>query len=109
MRKWGIVGALLFVAACVVGFIFNFDGSDIVAIGLATFGLTATVIAFVKKHKEKGTSIWQIAIVTILTLVSGVLICIGGIADNIFAAISSAVLALMTIIFGLLYTKESKA
>ena len=53
MRKWGIVGALLFVAACVVGFIFNFDGSDIVAIGLATFGLTATVIAFVKKHKEK--------------------------------------------------------
>ena len=37
MRKWGIVGALLFVAACVVGFIFNFDGSDIVAIGLAAF------------------------------------------------------------------------
>ena len=68
MRKWGIVGALLFVAACVVGFIFNFDGSDIVAIGLATFGLTATVIAFVKKHKEKGTPIWQIAIVTVLTL-----------------------------------------
>ena len=109
MRKWGIVGALLFVAACVVGFIFNFDGSDIVAIGLATFGLTATVIAFVKKHKEYGTPIWQIAIVTILTLVSGVLICIGGIADNIFAAISGAVLALMTIIFGLLYAKESKA
>ena len=109
MRKWGIVGALLFVAACVVGFIFNFDGSDIVAIGLATFGLTATVIAFVKNHKEKGTSIWQIAIVTVLTLVSGVLICIGGIADNIFAAISGAVLALMTIIFGLLYAKEEKA
>ena len=106
MRKWGIVGALLFVAACVVGFIFNFDGSDIVAIGLATFGLTATVITFVKKHKEKGTPIWQIAIVTVLTLVSGVLICIVGIADNIFAAISGAVLALMTIIFGLLYDKK---
>ena len=109
MRKWGIVGALLFVAACVVGFIFNFDGSDIVAIGLATFGLTATVIAFVIKHKEKGTPIWQIAIVTILTLGSGVLICIGGLADNIFAAISGAVLALMTIIFGLLYDKKKKA
>ena len=109
MRKWGIVGALLFVAACVVGFIFNFDGSDIVAIGLAAFGMTSTVIAFAKKHKEKGTPIWQIAIVTVLTLVSGVLICIGGIADNIFAAISGAVLALMTIIFGLLYAKEAKA
>lgn len=109
MRKWGIVGALLFVAACVVGFIFNFDGSDIVAIGLATFGLTATVIAFIKKHKENGNPIWQIAIVTVLTLVSGVLICIGGIADNIFAAISGAVLALMTIIFGLLYDKKNKA
>ena len=109
MRKWGIVGALLFVAACVVGFIFNFDGSDIVAIGLATFGLTATVITFVKKHKEKGTPIWQIAIVTVLTLGSGVLICIGGIADNIFAAISGAVLALMTTIFGLLYDKNKKA
>ena len=53
MKTWGIVGALLFVAACVVGFIFNFEGSDIVAIGLAAFALTSTVIAFVKKHKEK--------------------------------------------------------
>ena len=109
MSTTGTAGALLFVAARLLGFIFNFDGNDIVAIGLATFGLTATVIAFVKKHKEKGTPIWQIAIVTVLTLVSGVLICIGGIADNIFAAISGAVLALMTIIFGLLYDKEAKA
>lgn len=91
MRKWGIVGALFFVAACVVGFIFNFDGSNIVAIGLATFGLTATVIAFIKKHKEKGTPVWQIAIVTVLTLISG------------------AVLSLMTIIFGLIYYKKNKA
>lgn len=30
-------------------------------------------------------------------------------ADNIFAAISGAVLALMTIIFGLLYDKKNKA
>ena len=109
MRKWGIVGALLFVAACVVGFIFNFDGSDIVAIGLAAFAVTATVIAFVKKHTEKGTPVWKIAIVTALALVAGVLICIGGLADNIFAAISGAVLALMTIIFGLLYDKKKKA
>ena len=109
MKKWGIVGALLFVAACVVGFIFNFDGSDIVAIGLAAFGMAATVIAFVKKYKGKGVPVWQIAIITVLTLVAGVLICIGGIADNIFAAISGAVLALMTIIFGLLYNKQKKA
>ena len=109
MRKWGIVGALFFVASCVVGFIFNFDGSDLVAIALATFGLTATVIAFVKKHKEKGTPIWQIALVLVPTLIAGVLICIGGLADNIFAAISGAVLALMTIIFGLLYDKKKKA
>ena len=103
MRKWGIVGALLFVAACVVGFIFN------VSIGLATFGMTSTVIAFIKKHKENGNPIWQIAIVTVLTISSGVLICIGGLTDNIFAAISGAVLALMTIIFGLLYDKKNKA
>lgn len=109
MKKWGIVGALLFVAACVVGFIFNFDGSDIVAIGLATFAVTATVIAFVKKHTEKGTPVWQIAVVTVLALGSGVLICIGGVSDNIFAEISGAVLALMTIIFGLLYDKKKKA
>ena len=82
MRKWGIVGALLFVAA---------------------------VIAFIKKHKERGNPIWQIAIVTVLTISSGVLICIGGLTDNIFAAISGAVLALMTIIFGLLYDKKNKA
>ena len=109
MKKWGIVGALLFVAACVVGFIFNFDGSDIVAIGLAAFGMTSTVIAFIKKHKVKGVPGWKIAIVAGLTLVSGVLVCIGGLTDNIFATISGAVLALMTIIFGLLYDKKNKA
>lgn len=109
MKTWGIVGALLFVAACVVGFIFNFDGSDIVALALAVFALTATVIAFIKKHIEKSTPIWQIVIVTVLTLGAGVLVCIGGLADNIFAAISGAVLALMTIIFGLLYDKKKKA
>ena len=109
MRKWGIVGALLFVAACVVGFIFNFDGSDIVAIGLAAFAVTATVIAFVKKHKEKGTPVWQIAVVTVLALVAGGLICIGDISQSIFAEISGAVLALMTIIFGLIYNKQKKA
>ena len=109
MRKWGIVGALLFVAACIVGFIFNFDGSDIVAIGIATFGMPSTVIAFIKKHKEKGNPIWQIAIVTVLTISSGVLICIGGLTDNIFAALSGAVLALMTIILGLLYDTKHQA
>lgn len=109
MKKWGIVGALLFVAACVVGFIFNFDGSDIVALGLAAFGVASTVIAFVKKHKEEGTPVWQISVVTVLALGAGVLICIGGLADNIFAAVSGAVLALMTIIFGLLYDKKKKA
>ena len=88
---------------------FNFDGSDIVAIGLAVLGVTSTVIAFIKKHKEKGTPVWQIVIVTVLALVAGVLICIGGLADNIFAAISGAVLALMTIIFGLIYNKQKKA
>lgn len=71
--------------------------------------MTATVIAFIKKHKEKGTPVWQIAIVTVLTLGSGVLICIGGLTDNIFAAISGALLALMTIIFGLIYDKKNKA
>ena len=108
MRKWGIVGALLFVAACIVGFIFNFDGSDIVAIGLATFGMTSTVIAFIKKEKGKGNPILQVAIVNGLTINSGVLIWIGWLAENIFAAISGAVLALMTIIFGLLYDKKNK-
>lgn len=109
MRKWGIVGALFFVASCVVGFVFNFDGSDIVALALAAFGMAATVIAFIKKYKGKGVPGWKIAIVAGLTLVSGVLVCIGGLTDNIFATISGAVLALMTIIFGLLYDKKKKA
>jgi hypothetical protein len=109
MKKWGIVGALFFVASCVVGFMFNFDGSDIVALALAAFGFAATVIGFIKKYKGKGVPGWKIAIVTGLTLVSGVLVCIGGLTDNIFATISGAVLALMTIIFGLLYDKKKKA
>ena len=109
MRKWGIIGALLFVAACVVGYIFKFEGSDLVALALAGFAIASTIVGFVKKQKEKGVPTWKTVVVLALTVVGGVLVCIGGLSQNIFAEISGAVLALMTIIFGLIFNKQKQA
>ena len=39
MKKWGIIGAIAFLAAVAVGYFCNFDGAIIIEIGVAAFGL----------------------------------------------------------------------
>ena len=45
-------------------------------------------------------------IAAVLGSVGGVICCIGGLAQNIFAEISGAVLALLAVIFGMIYNKK---
>ena len=80
MKTWGIIGALFFVAAVTVGYFCNFDGAIIIEIGAAAFGLCSLVIG-------------------------GVLCCIGGLSQNIFAELEGAALALLAVIFGVIFAK----
>lgn len=85
MKKWGIIGCLCFVIA---------------------FGLTAIILNVVKTNKEKTLPLWQTIIVIVLAVAGGVLVCIGGLTSTIFAEISGAVLALLAVIFGLVFARK---
>lgn len=105
MKKWGIIGALLFVAAVIFGSFTNFEAATIIEIGVASFGLCAVIISAVKGAKEKQVALWKTVVVIVLASIGGVICCIGGLKQSIFAEISGAVLALLAVIFGMVYNK----
>ena len=103
MKKWGIIGAIAFLAAVAVGFFCKFDAAVIIEIGVAAFGFTAIVTSAVSYAKKNNIKIIALA------AIGGVLCCIGGLNQSIFAEISGAALALLAVIFGLIYAhKENK-
>ena len=109
MKKWGIIGAIAFLAAVAVGFFCKFDAAVIIEIGVAAFGFTAIVTSAVSYAKKNNIKIWATALIIALAAIRGVLCCIGGLNQSIFAAISGPALALLAVIFGLIYAhKENK-
>ena len=109
MKKWGIVGAIAFLAAVAVGFFCNFDAAVIIEIGAAAFGFTAIVTSAVSYARKNNIKIWTTVLIIALAAIGGVLCCIGGLNQSIFAEISGAALALLAVIFGLIYAhKENK-
>ena len=84
-----IIGTLTMVAAVVFGYFAPFP----------------CIAASIKQAKDEGKFSWKTAVTIILACVAGVLCCIGGLAQNIFAEISAAVLAVLTLIFGLIFNK----
>ena len=108
MKKWGIIGALAFLAAVAVGFFCKFDAAVIIEIGVAAFGFTAIVTSAVS-YAKKNNKIWATVLIIALAAIGGVLCCIGGLNQSIFAEISGAALALLAVIFGMIYAhKENK-
>jgi drug/metabolite transporter (DMT)-like permease len=105
MNKWGIIGCLFFVAAVIVAYFLKIESAIVIELGFAAFGLTAIIINAVKNGKAKAKPTWQTIVVIALACVGGVLVCIGGLAQNIFAELSGAVLALLAVIFGLVFNK----
>ena len=101
-----IIGALLIVAAAGLGYFVDFPGDTIVELAIAAFGIVALVINAVKKAKEAGKFSWPTVVCIILALVGGGLCCIGGLDQSIFKVIVGGVLALMAVIFGILYPKR---
>lgn len=102
-----IIGAVLFAISVGVGFFGSFPLADAVAIATASFGLAALIVATVKKAKDEGRFNWMTILVIVLSVLSGILICLGGLQSNIFETIGGAVIALLTIIFGIIKVKKA--
>ena len=108
MKKWGIIGALAFFAAVAVGFFCKFDAAVVIEIGAAAFGFTAIVTSAVSYAKKNNIRIWATVSIIALAAIGGVLCCIGGLNQSIFAEISGAALALLAVIFGIIYANKNK-
>jgi hypothetical protein len=107
MRKWGIIGAVLFALDVALGYFLKFDGSLIIQLAVAAFAFTLIVLSAVDYGKKHNIKTWATVAIIVLAAVGGVLCCIGGLSQNIFAEISGAALALLAVIFGVLYAKKS--
>lgn len=108
MKTWGIIGMIFFAAACVVGYFCNFDAAVTVEIALGAFGLAGLIIGAIKTGKQKNVKTWQTVLIVAFAIIGGVLCCIGGLAQSIFTEISGAVLALLAVIFGLVFAKQKQ-
>lgn len=101
-----VIGALLFAAAVVVGNFAQFEAASVIEIALASFALCAVILSVVRQAKEKNTFSWKTVMVIALAVVGGVLCCIGGLQQAIFKEISGLVLALLSVIFGLVFDSK---
>lgn len=107
MKIGGIIGAISFFIAVAFGFFFKFDAAVIIELGLAAFGFTAIVTSAVNYAKKNKIKTWATVLIIVFAAIGGVLCCIGGMNQNIFAEISGAALALLSVIFGLIYAKKT--
>ena len=107
MRKWGIIGAILFAIDVVLGAFLKFDGSLIIQLAVAAFAYTLIVLSAVEYGKKHSIKTWATVVIIVLAAIGGVLCCIGGLNQSIFAEISGAALALLAVIFGIVYAKKN--
>ena len=105
MKTWGIIGAIAFLVAVAVGFFCEVDAAVIIEIGAAAFGLCSLIIGAIKSGKTKNVKTWKTVLVICFAVIGGVLCCIGGLNQSIFAEISGAALALLAVIFGVIFAK----
>lgn len=101
-----VTGALLFAAAVAAGNFAQAEASAVIEIALASFGLCAVVISAVKQAREKNAFSWKTVVVIALAVAGGVLCCIGGLQQTVFKEISGLVLALLSVIFGLVFDSK---
>ena len=105
----GIIGSILFVGAVVFGYFVKFDNADIVAIAMSAFALASIVASTVAKYKNAGKKIdWKFIVIVVATIVGAVLVCIGGLSENIFSVLAGAVIGILTVIFGIAVNKKTE-
>lgn len=110
MKKniFAILGALFFIASVVVGYFCDFAAADILGVTLAAFALASVTIAAIEKQKEKNKFSWLTILIIVLAILGAVLVCIGGASSNIFETISGLVIALLTIVIGLIKANKKE-
>lgn len=102
----GFIGMLLFAAAVATAQFVKIPSVTVIEIALAAFGLAAVIVSTVKTAKEKNNFSWKTIVVIALAVIGGVLCCIGGLSQNIFETVTGAILAVLTVIFGVLFDKK---
>ena len=105
-KTLGIFGCIVMLVAVAAGYFWNFPAELPIKIAVAAFGLTMIIKSVISDAKEKKNFSWKTVVIVVLSCVSGVLVCLGGLSQNIFAEISGATLALLAVIFGLKYGKK---
>lgn len=105
-KIFGIIGMVCFAVAVGLGYFVSFPYDTLVEIALAVFGATLLVIGAVTKSKETGTFSWKTIVCIVLACISGILCAIAGSTKDIFTTIATAVIALVTIIFGVLFANK---
>ena len=105
-KVFGIVGAILFAAAVAVGCFCDFAGDMIVSLALSAFALASMIIGIVRKAKDEGKFDWKTILVIVLAVAGGALCAVGGYQGNIFEAIAGAVVAIISVIFGIFLKKK---
>ena len=99
---------MAFLAAVAVGFFCKFDAAVVIEIGVAAFGFTSIVSSAVSYAKKNNIKTWATVFIIVLAAIGGVLCCIGGLSQNIFAELAGAALALLAVIFGMIYAHKAK-
>ena len=107
-KTFGVIGALLFIAAVCIGYFAKIDNAAIIELTLAAFGFATIVIGAVSSAKEKNVKTWQIVLIVLCTCAGGILCALGGLSKDIFQEIAGVVLALLAVIFGLLSVKKKE-
>lgn len=105
MKVWTIIGSILIAAAVALGYFFKFDNAVLVQIGVGAFGLASLILGAVKAAKEKSVALWKVILTSALAVAGGVVLCVGGAAESVIAQIAGAVLALISIIVGIVFAK----
>lgn len=99
-RILSVIGAVCFAVAVAVGCFADFSAGTLVEIAVAVFGAAALVLGAVRKSKENGSFSWKTVVCIVLACTGGIMCCVGGAAQSLFATISGAVAALVAVVFG---------
>lgn len=107
-KLFSIIGALLFVAAVVVGNFCDFKAANIVEVALAAFALLSVIIGTIKAQKDAGTFTWKTILILALAIIGGALVAVGGGSSNIFEELAGLAIAIISVIVGLVFKPAAK-
>lgn len=105
-KKFGVIGAIIFIVVVALGFFFDFPAETIIEIAGGAFGLCLIIKGAIDKMKKEGKLNWKSVVIIALAVAAGVLCALGGMQAKVFETISGLVLALLTVIFGLIFDKK---